>query len=124
MRRQTLRATIAKLEKRQRSRRVRRAVVYALFDQPDGAVIGVASIDGSVSHRRWSETLPALCERARAVGERPRAILTAMYAPAPVIAPVAAPGAFCEPTPPPAFDPKRPDAWRDYRAFAEQGERP
>lgn len=120
MRRQTLRATIAKLEKRQRSRRVRRTVVYAMFDEPDAAIVAVASTDGAVSHRRWSETLPALCERARTAGERPRAILTAMYAPTPVIAPVTA---FGEPVPaaPPApvFDKHAPDAAKRWRAYQE-----
>lgn len=118
-----LRTRIKRLERQGRSRRPRRAVIYARYDEAEDSMVGLAAISGAATSRLWGEALPALCERARA-GLGARQVLIARYpAPAPVIAPVAAPG---EPVPPsaPAFDPKRPDAWRDYRAFAEQGQMP
>lgn len=118
-----LRTRVRRLERQSRSRRPRQAVVYTRYDEPEDRIVALGAISGAATSRLWGEALPALCGRARA-GLGARQVLIAGYpAPAPVIAPVAAPGEPV-PAPPPAFDPKRPDAWRDYRAFAEQGQLP
>jgi hypothetical protein len=116
----TLTTRVRRLEKQRRGRRLRSPVLYVRYDDDDGRIVGLGTIAVPPVSRSWGEALASLAARARA-GTGQREPLIATYpAPAPEIAPVAAPA---EPVPPaaPAFDPKRPEAWRDWRAFAEEG---
>ncbi len=116
-------ARVRRIERQQRSRRPRQAVIYCRYDEDDARIAGLGTIARALVNRHWGEALNSLAARVGAGTGAREPLIAAYPAPAPEIAPVAAPGEPVPP-PPPAFDPKRPDAWRDYRAFAEQGQMP
>lgn len=122
MRRRTLRATIAKLEKRRASRRPRRLIVFTVEGLGHDRITALGGVRGEPTARRWNETLGALASRARAGGGA-RILLARVTPEALADVPDAAPSPVLAPPPPPAPEPPPPappsdrkQAWAAFRA--------
>lgn len=112
---------LKRLEKRHRNRRPLPTVIAGIYPEEAGPIVGIEG-GGKLIRLEAGETLAGL--QARAVRELPARFLAIRYmapvaAPRPVPAPVAP-----APDPWPAFDRSQPEAWRQYRQFAEEGMKP